>query len=101
VSKNGIRSQFRDSNHTAHGRRLREPGGFEPRTTNDETPRSGALIMKKIIILMALAFSLAAGSVTMTVHSQQATAWKRAVHGSTSVCMFQANPWHGTAPFSI
>jgi hypothetical protein len=57
--------------------------------------------MKKVIILMALAFSLAAGSVTMTVHSQQATAWKRAVHGSTGVCMFQANPWHGTAPFSI
>jgi len=40
--------------------------------------------MKKIIILMALAFALAAGSVTMmTVHPQQATAWKpAAVRGS-------------------
>ena len=37
-------------------------------------------IMKKIIILMALAFALAAGSVTMmTVHPQQATAWKSLV----------------------
>jgi hypothetical protein len=36
--------------------------------------------MKKIIILMALAFALAAGSVTMmTVHPQQATAWKSLV----------------------
>jgi hypothetical protein len=56
--------------------------------------------MKKIIILVALAFALAAGSVTMTVHSQQATAWKPAARGSTAR-VFQANPWHQTSPFSV
>ena len=59
--------------------------------------------MKKIIILMALAFALAAGSVTMmTVYPQQATAWKPpAVRGPTSVLMFQSDPWQGTVPLSI
>ena len=59
--------------------------------------------MKKIIILMALAFALAAGSVTMmTVHPQQATAWKpAAVRGSAPVLMFQPDPWQGTVPLSI
>jgi hypothetical protein len=59
--------------------------------------------MKQIIILMALAFALAAGSVTlMTVYPQQATAWKPpAVGGSTSVLMFQPDPWQGTVPLSI
>jgi hypothetical protein len=59
-------------------------------------------IMTKIIILMALAFALAAGSVMFTVHPQRATARKPAgVHGSTSVFMFEADPWQGTVPFSI
>ncbi len=54
--------------------------------------------MKQIIILMALAFALAAGS----VYPQQATAWKPpAVGGSTSVLMFQPDPWQGTVPLSI
>jgi hypothetical protein len=57
--------------------------------------------VKKLIIFVALAFALAAGSVSMTVHSQQATAWKPAVRGSTSVWTFGANSWQGTAPFSI
>jgi hypothetical protein len=60
-------------------------------------------IMKKIIILMALAFALAPGSVTvMTVHPQQATASKpAAVRGSVPVLMFQRDPWHRTVPLSI
>jgi hypothetical protein len=58
--------------------------------------------MTKVIILIALAFALAAGSVMVTVHPQRATARKPAgVHGSTSIFMFEADPWQGTVPFSI
>ena len=59
--------------------------------------------MKKIIILMALAFALAAGSVTMlTVHPQQATVSKpAAVRGSAPVLMFPPDLWQGNVPLSI
>jgi hypothetical protein len=73
----------------------------------DATRRQGGLeeetIMKRIIILVALAFALAAGSVTMmTIHPQQATTWKpAAVRGSTPVLVFQPHPWQGTFPLSI
>jgi hypothetical protein len=60
-------------------------------------------MMTKIIILMALAFALAAGSVTMmTVHPQQATVSKAAaVRGSAPVLMFRSDPWQGNVPLSI
>ena len=59
--------------------------------------------MKKIIILMALAFALAAGSVTMlTVHPQQAGARKpAAVRGSAPVLMFRPDSWQRTVPLGI
>ena len=60
-------------------------------------------IMKKIIVLMGLAFALAAGSVAMmTVHPQQATAQKpTSVRGATSMLVFQPDPWQQTGSLSI
>ncbi len=56
--------------------------------------------MKKIFILMAVAFALAAGSITlMTVHPQQAAGRKPTVlRGSTPILRSHPDPWHRTVP---
>jgi hypothetical protein len=69
--------------HILDGRGWLEPKASYPNDRRCKATHGGLeeeTIMNKIIILMALAFALAAGSVTMmTVHPQQATAWKSLV----------------------